>query len=64
MVAGRQGRPPSHAPEGTTAKVTARVPARTKNLLAEMADLYGLTISEYLQVLVDRDASEAAQARP
>jgi len=64
MAAGRQGRPPVTAPDGTTAKVTARVPARTKNLLAEMADLYGLTISEYLQVLVDRDASEAGQARP
>ena len=64
MAGGRQGRPPSPAPEGTVAKVTARVPARTKNLMAEMADLYGLTISEYLQALVDRDASEASQARP
>ena len=64
MAAGRQGRPPSTAPEGTTAKVTARVPARTKNLMAEMAGLYGLTISEYLQALVDRDAAEAPQARP
>ena len=64
MAAGRQGRPPSRAPEGTTAKVTARVPARTKNLLAEMADLYGLTISEYIQALVDRDASETDRTRP
>lgn len=64
MAAGRQGRPPSTAPEGTTAKVTARVPARTKNLLAEMADLYGLTISEYIQALVDRDASETDRTRP
>jgi len=63
MANGRQGRPPVIAIDGTTAKITVRVPARTKNLAAEMADLYGLTMSEYLQSLVDRDASEASTSQ-
>lgn len=57
MADGRQGRPASRAEEGRPAKVTIRVDGATKNLMAEMAASYGLTIGEYLEVLVNRDAA-------
>jgi predicted HicB family RNase H-like nuclease len=57
MADGRQGRPPARATEGEQTKVTVRVSGETKNLLAEMAASYGLTIGEYLEVLVNRDAA-------
>lgn len=57
MAEGRQGRPPSRADDGKPTKVTIRVDGSTKNLMAEMAASYGLTIGEYLEVLVNRDAA-------
>lgn len=57
MADGRQGRPPARADEGEPAKITIRVDGATKNLMADMAASYGLTIGEYLEVLVNRDAA-------
>ena len=58
MADGRQGRPVQKAkdPDAST-KLTVRVDGRTKNLIADMAASYGLTIGEYLETLVNRDAS-------
>ena len=58
MANGRQGRPPTIAPHGQPTMLTIRLLGETKNKIAEMADLYGLTISEYLQSLVERDAAD------
>jgi len=58
MADGRQGRPVKKSKDldaGT--KLTVRVDGRTKNLIADMAASYGLTIGEYLETLVNRDAS-------
>jgi hypothetical protein len=58
MADGRQGRPVKRARADTDeAKLTVRMTGRTKNLLADMATSYGLTIGEYLETLVNRDAS-------
>lgn len=57
MADGRQGRPVSRAEEDQQTKVTVRMHGATKNLMADMAASYGLTIGEYLEVLVNRDAS-------
>jgi antitoxin component of RelBE/YafQ-DinJ toxin-antitoxin module len=58
MADGRQGRPVKRARDtdaGT--KLTIRMDGRTKNLIADMAASYGLTIGEYLETLVNRDAT-------
>jgi hypothetical protein len=57
MADGRQGRPPARATGDGPTKVTVRVSGEAKNLLVEMAASYGLTIGEYLETLVRRDAS-------
>ena len=57
MADGRQGRPPARAKDDLPTTVTVRVSAATKNLMADMAASYGLTMGEYLEVLVNRDAS-------
>lgn len=56
MSDGRNGRPPSKAKDGTPTKLTVRVDAETKNRMVDMAASYGLTLGEYLEVLVNRDA--------
>lgn len=58
MADGRQGRPVRRVPDddGRT-RVTVRMTGRAKNLLADMAASYGLTIGEYLETLVNRDAA-------
>lgn len=58
MANGRQGRPPTRATEGTPTMLTVRMQGETKNLIAEMAERYGLSIGEYLQSLVERDAAD------
>lgn len=57
MANGRQGRPPTRADNNTPTMLTIRLQGSTKNLIADMADSYGLTIAEYLQTLVERDAT-------
>lgn len=57
MADGRQGRPVKRARDDDAgSKLTVRLSGRTKNLLADMAASYGLTIGEYLETLVNRDA--------
>jgi len=53
---GRAGRPPTKAPAGSRTQLTLRLDAETKALIVGMADSYGLTVSEYVEVLASRDA--------
>jgi hypothetical protein len=58
MADGRQGRPVKRARDtDASTKLTIRMDGRTKNLIADMAASYGLTIGEYLETLVNRDAT-------
>lgn len=56
----RTGRPPKRAEDGTDTMLTVRVPATTKNLMIDMADGYGISLTEYLTLLVTRDATTQA----
>lgn len=59
MANGRAGRPPTAAPPGSRTQLTLRLDAETKALIVGMADSYGLTVSEYVEVLAARDAGPA-----
>lgn len=42
------------------ATITLKIDGASKNRIVSMADGYGMTITEYLLTLVERDASETA----
>jgi len=50
------GRPPKN-PETPYVIMTMRVPAEFKRLLMAKADAYGMTMTEYVKMLVERDGS-------
>lgn len=50
----RSGRPPRIAEPGTRSSLTIRLPADVKNALIAQADAVGLSIAEYVGVLVAR----------
>ncbi len=50
------GRPPRRAEAGTSVTLTIRIPAEIKNQMIDMAEAYGLSITEYISALVDRDS--------
>lgn len=52
----RTGRPPKRADTNTHAPLYLRLHGNTKNLLIDQADAYGMSISEYITTLVNRDA--------
>lgn len=55
-----RGRPP----KPTTQKhstITIKIPGQTKNEILDLAEGYGLTITEYILTLVQRDASQTIQ---
>ena len=54
----RTGRPPKQA-AGSHTTITLRVPAAMKAMLIEQSDAYDMSITEYLSVLVERDATES-----
>lgn len=58
MADGRAGRRPVHAPDGSRAVLTLRMDGKVKNLAASMASGYGMTVAEYVESLVMRDAGE------
>lgn len=58
MANGRAGRPPKEAVDGERAVLTLRLDGRTKNLAASLAVGYGMTVAEYVEALVMRDAGE------
>lgn len=56
---GKVGRPPKKSAPGGSATLTIRIPSEMKNLMVDMAQGYGLSITEYLSTLVRQDASSA-----
>jgi hypothetical protein len=56
----RTGRPPSQPKAGAKySTITIRIPAEIKSHLIDVADGYGMTLTEYLLTLIDRDAPQA-----
>lgn len=49
------GRPPVQ-PQGDRASITLKVPSELKRLVLQQADAYGMTITEYFTLLVEKDA--------
>jgi uncharacterized protein (DUF1778 family) len=54
----RHGRPPTRAKANTKTTLTIKISADLKNLMVDQADAYDMSISEYVSVLVFRDADE------
>ena len=52
----RNGRPPKRAVDDKPSLVSVRLAAETKNLIIDMADGYGISIADYITLLVRRDA--------
>lgn len=48
------GRPPVD-PTGPTSSLTMKIPSDLKRTIIEQANGYGMTITEYLTMLVERD---------
>jgi hypothetical protein len=57
LMKGKVGRPPKKSAPGGSATLTIRIPSEMKNLMVDMAQGYGLSITEYLSTLVRQDAS-------
>jgi uncharacterized protein (DUF1778 family) len=57
----RMGRPVKQA-EHAHSTITMRISGETKNLIAELADGYDMTITEYLLTLVSRDAAQTTKS--
>lgn len=57
----RMGRPVKTA-ENKYSTITMRISGDTKNLIAELADGYDMTITEYLLTLVSRDAAQTTKS--
>jgi hypothetical protein len=55
-----RGRPPKQTPN-PRATITLKISGDTKNRVVALADGYGMTITEYLLTLVERDASQTPQ---
>jgi hypothetical protein len=49
------GRPPK-TPTGTTSTLTLKIPTKNKQQIIDNAQNYGMTITEYLLMLVERDS--------
>lgn len=50
------GRPPKD-PDSEFVTLTLRIPAEFKRLLMSQADAYGMTMTEYLMTVVERDGA-------
>jgi len=56
MMKRNVGRPPV-VPNGGKSSLTMKVSAEFKQTVLDQAEAYGMTITEYIQTLVERDAS-------
>lgn len=54
-----RGRPPKPT-NRSISTITLKVKGDTKNRIVALADGYGMTITEYLLTLVERDASQTS----
>ncbi len=52
----RHGRPPTRATANTKTTITLKIDASIKNLMVDQADAFDLSLSEYVSLLVNRDA--------
>ena len=52
----RHGRPPTRATAKTNTTITLKIDASIKNLMVDQADAFDLSLSEYVSLLVVRDA--------
>jgi uncharacterized protein (DUF1778 family) len=55
------GRPVKEA-SSENSTITIKISGKTKNLIAELADGYDMTITEYLLTLVSRDAAQTSKS--
>lgn len=54
----RHGRPPTPAQANTKTTLTIKIPADMKNLMMEQADAYDMSLTEFISMLVIRDAEK------
>lgn len=57
MLKSNVGRPPVRPIGDKDSSLTMKVPAEFKHLVLDQAAAYGMTITEYIRTLVERDAS-------
>jgi hypothetical protein len=55
---GRVGRPAWRGVVGSVVTVTVRVPAVVKNWLVDQAEAFGMSLAEFVCLLVERDRDE------
>jgi hypothetical protein len=55
---GRVGRPARRGVVGSVVTVTVRVPAVVKNWLVDQAEAFGMSLAEFVCLLVERDRDE------
>lgn len=58
MAHGRSGRPATLADPQSRSVLTLRLDGTTKNLAIELATGYDMTIAEYIETLILRDAGQ------
>jgi len=51
---------PARTTDNDRATITLKIDGATKNRIVKMADGYGMTITEYILTLVERDARQTA----
>ena len=57
MMKRNVGRPPDTPTPGGQASITMKVASEFKQMVLDQSQAYGLTITEYIQTLVSRDAA-------
>jgi len=57
MMKRNVGRPPVTPTPGGQSSITMKIPSEFKQQVLDQSQAYGMTITEYIQTLVDRDAA-------
>jgi antitoxin component of RelBE/YafQ-DinJ toxin-antitoxin module len=57
MMKRNVGRPPVIPTPGGQSSITMKIPSEFKQQVLDQSQAYGMTITEYIQTLVDRDAA-------
>ena len=57
MMKRNVGRPAKIPIEGKQSSITMKVPPEFKQMVLNQSEAYGMTITEYIQTLVTRDAA-------
>ena len=56
MMKRNVGRPPVR-PNGSKSSITMKVTSEFKQMVLDQSEAYGMTITEYIRTLVERDAA-------